>query len=98
MPLTLKSKTPVRFEWNDGEVESSVTLQTDDGQEAMVSKLKRVIALVEGTPDLPVRVPGASLAWPTEAPSGPLFDSAGAEAAAAKIGWEALADADLPEA
>lgn len=96
MPLTLKSKTPVRFEWNDGEVESTVTLQSDDDQEAMVSKLKRVIALVEGTPDLPVRVPGAHLPWPVEAPSGPLFDAAAAEEAI-KVGWGALVEDDLPE-
>lgn len=96
MPLTLKNKTPVKFEWNDGEVESSVTLQVDDDQETLVSKLKRVIHLVEGTPDLPVRVPGAALAWPTEIPSGPLFDAAGAEEAI-KVGWGALAEEQLPE-
>jgi hypothetical protein len=47
MTLLLKTKA-VRFEWSDGDVESVVTLSSDDDPETLVRKLKRVIALVEG--------------------------------------------------
>ncbi|MFG3509670.1 hypothetical protein ACGF5F_29680 [Streptomyces sp. NPDC047821] len=47
MTLVLKTKA-VRFEWSDGDVESVVTLSSEDDQETLVRKLKRIIALVEG--------------------------------------------------
>lgn len=49
MALSMRMyRDKVRFEWNDGVVESVVTLSSKDTEEAAVSKLKRVIALVEG--------------------------------------------------
>ncbi|MFC8490706.1 hypothetical protein ACFUJU_07850 [Streptomyces sp. NPDC057235] len=45
--LTLKTKN-ARFEWVDDDVESVVTLSSDDDEAALVRKLKRIIALVEG--------------------------------------------------
>lgn len=45
--LTLKTKT-ARFEWVDDDVESVVTLSSEDDQETLVRKLKRIVTLVEG--------------------------------------------------
>ena len=45
--LTLKTKL-VRFEWTDDDVESVVTLSSEDDEASLLRKLKRVIALVEG--------------------------------------------------
>lgn len=45
--LTLKTKA-VRFEWTDDDVESVVTLSSEDDEATLLRKLKRVIALVEG--------------------------------------------------
>lgn len=58
--LTLKTKT-VRFEWTDDDVESVVTLSSEDDEAGLLRKLKRVIALAEGEQALPVRQPGATL-------------------------------------
>jgi hypothetical protein len=50
MALVMKlGRAAVRFEWSDGEVESTVTVAFKDDQEVLVRKLKRVIALVEGS-------------------------------------------------
>lgn len=54
--LTLKTKT-ARFEWVDDDVESVVTLSSEDDQETLVRKLKRIVALVEGPEPRAVPVP-----------------------------------------
>lgn len=41
-------RTRVEFEWDDQEVNSTVTISDQDDQDAVIRKLKRVIALVEG--------------------------------------------------
>lgn len=52
MTLTMRrGRTGVRFEFTDGEVESSVTLLPEDDEATLVRKLRRVVELVEG--DLP---------------------------------------------
>lgn len=51
--LTLKTKA-VRFEWTDDDVESVVTLSSEDDEATLLRKLKRVIALVEGQQARPV--------------------------------------------
>ncbi|MFJ2176391.1 hypothetical protein ACIOHE_26310 [Streptomyces sp. NPDC087851] len=49
MTLILRAtRDKVTFEWDDEEVFTSVTIKSDETDEAMVRKLKRVIALVEG--------------------------------------------------
>lgn len=95
MPLTLKSRTPVRFEWADGEVETSITLAPDDDEATLVRKLQRAVGLVVGEPPLPVRPPDGE-SWgdmvatagkpyryaPAARPEAvPPFDPAAAEAA-----------------
>jgi hypothetical protein len=50
MALSMKSRTPVRFELNDGLVETTITLYADDSEQLLVEKLKRVVALSEGRP------------------------------------------------
>jgi hypothetical protein len=45
--LTLKTKN-ARFEWVDDDVESVVTLSSEDDEATLVRKLKRIVALVEG--------------------------------------------------
>lgn len=45
--LTLKTKT-VRFEWTDDDVESVVTLSSEDDEGTIIRKMRRIIALVEG--------------------------------------------------
>jgi hypothetical protein len=50
--LKLKTKS-VRFEFMDDDVESVVTLSSDDDQDILVRKLKRIIALVEGEQGAP---------------------------------------------
>ncbi|MGA4942128.1 hypothetical protein [Streptomyces cinereoruber] len=45
--LTLKTKN-ARFEWVDDDVESVVTLSSEDDEPTLVRKLKRIVALVEG--------------------------------------------------
>lgn len=93
--LTLKNKTPVRFEWTDDLSETAVILSPDDDSETLRNKLQRVLELETGQP-LPMRVPGAALkAVETDFPE--LFDAAGAEAQAAKVGWEGLAEGDEAE-
>lgn len=52
MALTLKTKTPVRFEWSDGVAETTITLYGDDTEQALVEKLRRVVALA--TPAAPL--------------------------------------------
>ncbi|GAA4891055.1 hypothetical protein ACFPM3_20305 [Streptomyces coeruleoprunus] len=52
MTLRLKTKS-VRFELTDEDAETVVTLSSDDDQETLVRKLRRVIALVEGEPSGP---------------------------------------------
>lgn len=47
--LTMKMfRTRVEFEWDDQEVNSTVTISDQDDQDSVIRKLKRVIALVEG--------------------------------------------------
>lgn len=60
--LTLKTKS-VRFEWTDDDVESVVVLSSEDDQDAILRKLRRVLELA-GAPALPVREPGATLGYP----------------------------------
>lgn len=48
MGLKFGSKYTVRFEWTDGEVESTVSLIPGDDEATLVRKLKRIVALVEG--------------------------------------------------
>lgn len=93
--LTLKNKTPVRFEWTDALSETAVILSPDDDSDTIRAKLERIIQLEAG---LPVRRPGAALAA-AQAEFPELFDAEGAEAQAAKVGWSALADdpESLPE-
>lgn len=97
--LSLKNKTPVRFEWTDALSETAVVLSPDDDSDTIRAKLERIIELEAGQA-LPVRVPGAALRAAKE-DFEPLFDAEGAEALAAKVGWEALADdtdvENLPE-
>ncbi|MFJ2650856.1 hypothetical protein ACIO1C_29575 [Streptomyces sp. NPDC087420] len=58
MALTMsRERSSVRFLWADGEVESTVSLLPEDDEEALVRKLKRIIALVEG--EQPARAPSA---------------------------------------
>ncbi|AXG81136.1 hypothetical protein [Streptomyces paludis] len=58
MALILRAtRDKVTFEWEDEEVFTSVTIKSDETDEAMIRKLKRVIALVEGHDALPVRDP-----------------------------------------
>lgn len=97
--LTLRSKTPVKFEFDDGVSQTTVILQPDDESDAIRAKLQRVLDL-EDSQGLPVRQPGAALAAARE-DFGPLFDAAGAEEAvkAQPVGWAALAadgSDDLP--
>jgi hypothetical protein len=95
--LILKNKTPVRFEWTDQLSETSVHISPDDDSDTIRAKLQRVLELETGGP-LPVRVPGAALAAARETFE-PLLDVAAMEAAATKVGWEALASDegdDLP--
>lgn len=104
MTLTLRSKTPVRFEWGDGVAETTVTLQPDDSESVLLSKLERVVELAGGQLSvLPRRAPGAALAA-TMAAYDPAdrFDAEGAERALmaqSANGWNAdIADgAELPE-
>jgi hypothetical protein len=95
--LTLKNKTPVRFEWTDALSETAVILSPDDDSDTIRAKLERIIQLEAGQ-TLPVRVPGAALAA-AQAKFEPLLDIASMEEQAAKVGWPALADdaIDLPE-
>lgn len=95
--LTLKNKTPVRFEWADALSETAVILSPDDDSDTIRAKLERIIELEAGQ-GLPVRRPGAALAA-AKAEFPELFDAEGAEDRAAKVGWPALADDadDLPE-
>lgn len=97
--LSVKCKTPVNFEFSDGIQVTTITIAQDEESESLRAKLQRVLELEAGQ-GLPVRAPGAALAAAqTEFP--PLFDAEGAEAKAAKVGWEALAEGDgaetLPE-
>lgn len=49
MPLEMKrAKDGVRFEFADGEAETTVTLLPEDDQDTLVRKLRRIIALTEG--------------------------------------------------
>lgn len=80
MPLSMKiGKTAVRFEWTDGEADTTVTVSADEEEETMIRKLRRVIALADPQgsllmagavtvnatrPPLPQREPGATLTYP----------------------------------
>ncbi|MEW1547516.1 hypothetical protein [Streptomyces tsukubensis] len=64
--LTLKTKSPVRFEWTDGDVESVVVLLPDDTEADLLRKIRRLLELA-GTPALPVREPGQTLGNPIPA-------------------------------
>lgn len=46
--LTLRVTKPVRVEWSDGDMETTVVLDPGDDQETLVRKLRKVLALVEG--------------------------------------------------
>jgi succinyl-CoA synthetase alpha subunit len=49
MTLELKlTRVLARFEFNDEDAETVVTVSENDDQEALLRKLKRVVALVEG--------------------------------------------------
>jgi hypothetical protein len=96
--ITLRSKTPVKFEFADGVSETVVTIASDEDSDTIKAKLQRVLDLEAGG-GLPLRQPGAALAAAKE-DFGPLFDAAAAEQqlmARQKTGWEALAVEDLPE-
>lgn len=91
--LTLRSKTPVRFEYKDDTAETNVVLQPEDDEGTLVRKLQRVIEMVQG----PVyAVPYTDTT--AFVPEGPLFDAAGAEAAlVAPNGWDGADTDNLPE-
>lgn len=97
--LTLRSKTPIKFEFSDGVQETTVTIAPDEDSEALRAKLERVLELEAGQA-LPARRPGAALAAAV-AEFEPLLDIASMETQATKVGWEALADdtdiENLPE-
>lgn len=99
--LTLRSKTPVRFEWSDKLSETTVTLSPDDDSETIQAKLQRILSL-EDSQGLPVRQPGAALAAAVLADFPPLFDASALEAELASqggaLGWSTPVDIDtLPE-
>lgn len=97
MALKLAGRNPAKFEYNDGVSETTVTVQPDDDADTVRAKLQRVLELEGGSPALPVRVPGASLA-PTFTPA----DRAATEErlkGAQPMGWSEDADMEnLPEA
>lgn len=105
--LTLRSKTPVRFEYTDGTAETAVVLSPDDDEATLVRKLQRVVwmsnqtiwTLPDSVTSLPARQPGAALVA-AQAEYPPLFDAQAAEAAlGAQLGWTEDMDIDhLPEA
>jgi hypothetical protein len=45
MSLSMKSKTPVKFEFSDGVATTEVVLAPDDDQETLIAKLERVLSL-----------------------------------------------------
>ena len=94
MTLAMKMfKDKVRFEWTDGEVESVVTLTTEDSEESALRKLKRVIALVEGEPATPP--PGVPEYGVLRTPKYPALDALPPQPA---NGWAAVyGPPELPE-
>lgn len=97
--ITLRSKTPVRFEFSDGVSETTVTLALDDDTDALRAKLQRVLDLEAGG-GLPLRQPGAALQAARESFE-PLYDSAEAErrlTAQGPMGWNDVDLDKLPEA
>lgn len=64
MALTLKSKTPVRFEWSDGVAETTITLAADDPPDVLVEKLRRVVALAGREPVSPPVLPDPATTVP----------------------------------
>lgn len=89
MTLTMKtySKGVTRFEWSDEDAETTITVESTDTEEAMVRKLKRVVALVEGREPLPVREPGAMLPPASQAAPAPAVGN----------GWASIVPAAAPE-
>ncbi|MFF4019984.1 hypothetical protein [Streptomyces sp. NPDC001843] len=65
MALTLKlNKTAVTFTYTDDNMTASWTVKSEDGEERLISTMRKVIAFVEGEEDkqpLPERVPGMAL-------------------------------------
>jgi hypothetical protein len=100
--ITLISKTPVKFRWEDDLAETVVVLQPDDAPEVIVAKLQRVLEL-EGVQGLPIRQPGAALQAAMAQPQFTPADRAAEEARMAAVqinGWneDAVEGADeLPE-
>jgi hypothetical protein len=98
MALELAGKNPAKFIFDDGVSTTTVTVQPDDGPDAVRAKLQRVLELEAGQ-GLPVRQPGAAL---TAAQLPELFDAAGAETrvlAQSTHGWaeDGPDIAELPE-
>jgi hypothetical protein len=91
MPLIMKTspKGVARFEWSDDEAETTVTVEASDPEDVIVRKLKRVIALVDGEPPLPQRMPGLALEVAQMASPAP--------APAQGNGWAAVTPPELPE-
>lgn len=82
-----------RFQYSDGEVESSVTINAADPEEAVLRKLRRLVALVEGA------APAAPPALMPHIPAPPGFyrDAAPQAHAPGANGWAAFSPPPVPD-
>ena len=90
MALRLTSKGNVRFSWADGQgMEALWAISPDDSEAELLSKMKRIVAFVEGQSDkpaLPERIPGMALGMTQEAHPAPPGN-----------GWAAVVPPKVPE-
>jgi hypothetical protein len=95
--ISLVSKTPVKFRWEDDLSETVVVIQPDDSSETVQAKLQRVLELETGR-SLPVRPLGAA-PGPPQRPQFTPADRAAEEARLAGVqamGWnEDLSESDI---
>lgn len=94
MALSLTAgRGAVTFTYTDDNLTASWTVKSEDGEEKLVSTMKRVIAFVEGEEDkpaLPERIPGMALGMAQTAHP-PMTD------AQTGNGWAAVVPPELPE-
>lgn len=79
----------VTFTYTDDNMTASWTVKAEDGEEKLISTMKKVITFVEGEeerPALPVRTPGLALEMAQMTSSRPPGN-----------GWAAMAPPEIPE-
>ncbi|MFI6873546.1 hypothetical protein ACIBL6_08920 [Streptomyces sp. NPDC050400] len=93
MALTLKGSTKAaRFEYEDGSMTVSWTLEASLTDDELADRLRRIVSFYDaqmGRPELPQRIPTMALGMAREAHPAPMVEPGN--------GWAAMVQPEIPE-